>query len=699
MVENMSRWLRSVRPSTASDEDWIATPAAAEQLAAVHRRIGPASTAKEQRRSAAPGWVRGRVVRKPRVWLAASGLACAVTIAALISSGGTATPPHGGITETPHLPAIRPAALLLSNYSSCADVLAGLRTHAAASVGSYGWWPDKRTDIRFGIAPLAGRQQLSAGPAATSAAAGDTSTTNVQESGVDEPDLVKTDGGRLITITDGVLRMVDTASRAITGSLDLTMYQGWQNAQLLVGGDHALVTLGGSNNGYNYGSFSNGPAAASGPRSTYLFLDLAGGPKITGSLRAAGSYLDARLIGSTVRLVMSSAPSINLPLGAGSNATRSAANQAVIRQAPLSAWLPQYSITSGQNTTDYTVPCDQVSHPAAYTAASMLTIYTLDLNHLGVSPKPVSVAADGDTVYATSTSLYIASNPNWCCATAAKAQQTEIHRFDITGSGQPTYLGSGGIPGRLLSRYSLSDYAGSLRIATTAGAGGSATQSSSLYILDANTLKVTGRVGGLGKDEQIYAVRFIGPVAYVVTFRRTDPLYVVDLHDPAAPMLVGTLQLTGYSDYLHDAGSGRLIGIGQQASKTGRVSGLQVSLFDVSKPAQPLRTAQVVRSDAPGGPSLDPHAFLYWPPTGLIVTPVQSWRPGQSGKVLVLKVSGTKLNTVGLLANPLAAHSIDDGLGIQRSLIVNATLWTVSGSGVQVSDPATLSRQAWIPFD
>jgi hypothetical protein len=62
-------------------------------------------------------------------------------------------------------------------------------------------------------------------------------------------------------------------------------------------------------------------------------------------------------------------------------------------------------------------------------------------------------------------------------------------------------------------------------------------------------------------------------------------------------------------------------------------------------------------------------------------------------------VSGTKLNTVGLLANPLAAHSIDDGLGIQRSLIVNSTLWTVSGSGVQVSDPATLSRQAWIPFD
>ena len=219
-----------------------------------------------------------------------------------------------------------------------------------------------------------------------------------------------------------------------------------------------------------------------------------------------------------------------------------------------------------------------------------------------------------------------------------------------------------------------------------------------MYVLSAATLKAVGQVGGLGRGEQIYGVRFLGPLAYLVTFRQTDPLYVLDLRDPKAPTVVGTLQLTGYSDYLHDAGDGRLLGVGQEASRSGTVAGLQVSLFDVRKPAAPTRTGHVVLPDAPGEASLDPHAFLYWPPTGLVVVPVQSWAPTQSGKVLVLKVAGSSLRKVGLLANPRSSSAVDDGLGIQRSLIVDGVLWTVSGSGVQVSNPVTLARQDWIPF-
>jgi len=698
VVENISRWLRSVRPKTDADDDWTSTPEAGEVLAAVHRMIGTAGDANGKTTA---GRARTRPTVGRQLWLPAVALACAAAVAvALASTGGTTgTARPGAIAAAPHLPAIRPAALLLNNYSSCTDLLAGLRAHTAAGVGPYGLPGRQMAYPKFGVAI----KHVAA--SAPSTAGANTSTTNVQEAGVDEPDIVKTAGDRLVTITDGVLRVVDDASQKVTGSLDLTAYEGWQNAQLLVDGDHALVILGGGYGGYSYPvpAYARATGGVLSSLSTYLFVDLTGRPKVTGSLRAAGSYLDARLVGSTVRLVVSSAPTINFPNFSGSAAKSKAANQGVVRQAPLTAWLPQYSITNGADTTKYTVPCEQVSHPADYTGASMLTIYTLDLTHLGATPKPVSVAADGDTVYATSSSLYIASNPNWyCCpspATAtATAQQTEIHRFDITGSTQPTYLGSGSIRGRLLSQYSLSDYAGSLRIATTSGGFGSATQSSSVYVLNADTLKATGHVDGLGKGEQIYAVRFMGPVAYVVTFQQTDPLYVVDLHDPAAPKVAGTLQLTGYSDYLHDAGNGRLIGVGQEASRAGRVAGLQVSLFDVNKPAVPTRTGHVVRSDAPGEANLDPHAFLYWQPTGLVVIPVQSWTPTQSGKVLVLKVSGATLSAVGLLANPLATGSTDDGLGIQRSLIVDGALWTVSGSGVQVSDPSTLTRQAWIPF-
>ena len=126
-------------------------------------------------------------------------------------------------------------------------------------------------------------------------------------------------------------------------------------------------------------------------------------------------------------------------------------------------------------------------------------------------------------------------------------------------------------------------------------------------------------MGGLGRDERIYSVRFIGPVGYVVTFRQTDPLYTLDLSDPAAPKVTGELKITGYSAYLHPAGEGRLIGIGQEASEQGRVQGMQVSLFDVSDLSRPNRLAQYHVTHASSEAEFDPHAFLYWPADQLLV--------------------------------------------------------------------------------
>jgi uncharacterized secreted protein with C-terminal beta-propeller domain len=149
---------------------------------------------------------------------------------------------------------------------------------------------------------------------------------------------------------------------------------------------------------------------------------------------------------------------------------------------------------------------------------------------------------------------------------------------------------------------------------------GTATESS-VYVLDSG-LRQIGHVGGLGKGEQVYAVRFVGPTGYVVTFRQTDPLYVVDLREPTAPRVSGELKINGYSSYLHPAGDGRLIGVGQDGSDNGQLTGLQVSLFDVSDPARPSRLS---RYALPGGYSQaesDPHAFLYWPATGTLVIPI-----------------------------------------------------------------------------
>ena len=344
-----------------------------------------------------------------------------------------------------------------------------------------------------------------------------------------------------------------------------------------------------------------------------------------------------------------------------------------------------------------------ISHPADYTGASMLTIYTLDMTHLGSTPDPVTVAADGDTVYATTSSLYITSNPDWYCCTisgpTAPKQTTEIHRFDISGNTAPTYLGSGSVAGRLLSSYSLSDLGGYLRIATTTGQmDGSAGDSNSVVVLADDTLKVTGQVSGLGRGERIYAVRFIGTMAYVVTYQQTDPLYVVDLSNPAHPRVAGSVKISGISDYLHDLGDGRLLGVGQEITQ-GEGSGVQVSLFDVSKASDPKRVSNIVVPKTPWELTFDPHTFLYWAPTGLIVTPLQNWSSDQSGRVLVVRVTGQTLTKVGELANPRPTSVPDDGQGIQRSVIVNGDLWTVSGGGVQVSAQSNLHRIAWIPYE
>ena len=130
-------------------------------------------------------------------------------------------------------------------------------------------------------------------------------------------------------------------------------------------------------------------------------------------------------------------------------------------------------------------------------------------------PHPISLAADGTAVYASTASLYVASN---------QGAKTQLHRFDITTSGKPRYLGSGAVPGALLDSYSMSEYNGSLRVVTTqfASYAGPPTVISSpdrtysataVYVLNADTLKARGHVGGLGRGEQVHAVRFLGPLA------------------------------------------------------------------------------------------------------------------------------------------------------------------------------------------
>jgi beta propeller domain-containing protein len=448
--------------------------------------------------------------------------------------------------------------------------------------------------------------------------------------------------------------------------------------------------------------------------------------------------------------VISSQPRLNFPAQpeSTSDAQRVAANQAVISHAGLDAWLPQYEETSGGATSTGHIACSAVSRPATYSGANLLTVLTFDLGSdaLG-SGDGVSIVADGNTVYGTDTSLYVAGDERWLAeaavsagrgmpaegaagtpGSAATGQQTDIYRFDITKPGPPRFAAGGSVPGYLIDQYALSEWQGYLRIATTTGTSwaladgppaDAQASSSAVYMLSARgpVMRLAGRLTGLGLTERIYSVRFMGPVGYVVTFRQTDPLYTVDLSDPALPRVRGSVALTGYSAYLHPASATRLIGIGRQADAMGHVGGTQVSLFDVSDLAAPTRLATFALTAAISNAEFDPHAFLYWPAAHLMVVPLQATGIAAGAPVppdgaaqspdaprsgaLVLRIDDSGITETGFVTQPDTANMTGyPGYSpIERSLIIGQTLWTISTAGARASDLTTLRQQGWVPFD
>jgi hypothetical protein len=638
-----------------------------------------------------------------------------------------------------------PGEYRLVSFSDCGAALTKLRTAARENLGAwgmrrYGFDADNgvgsgaESGTRVDAADAArGGPQAPAPDGAKAAPDGEKSTghsgTNNHESGVDEPDLVKTDGKRIVTVQGGILRVVDAASRTQTARLDVRPAGSGQNqvppgeyrmTEMLLAGDKVLL-VGSMSQGY-YPSRGFDPERRIEPQLT--LVDLAGTPKIAGRFGMSGSLVDARQVGSTARVVMRSSPQIERPGTAGTRDAYTAAMMANINKADITDWLPTYTVEDGGTVSTGRVDCSAVSHPTEFSANTMLTVLTFDLTRGSLGDgSPVTIVADGETVYSNGPSLYVASDQRWRAtparegdgrgdiggdgAVAPTKQQTEIYKFDTSKPGKPAFVAGGAVEGWLLNQYSMSDWNGHLRVATTtgvptwAGAGAGQQSESTVHVLrhDGKQLAVVGKVGGLGRNERIYSVRFVAGTGYVVTFRQTDPLYTVDLRDPAKPVVTGELKITGYSAYLHPAGEGMLLGIGQEASEQGRVQGTQISLFDVRDPAKPNRLAQYHVKGAHSEAEFDPHAFLYWPQSGLLVVPLNDLKTGSADRgvgALALRIADGGITELGFIAHPAGAGG--ENPMIRRSLIIEGTLWTVSPKGLLASDTGNATQQAWVPF-
>jgi uncharacterized secreted protein with C-terminal beta-propeller domain len=529
------------------------------------------------------------------------------------------------------------------------------------------------------------------------------SGTNVQEEGVDEPDLVKTDGSHLFTVARGKLRAIDLRSGhpRLVDTLDLR--DGWEH-ELLLHGNRLLVLSRGATPYQLPGSRTLLPQyGASGTVLVEVDVSDPTWLRVVRRLSFEGVYLDARLVGASARVVVVSSEPRNLRFARPSSyepaelERATALNRARVDASRLRHWLPSYTLTNVRAKRTVRRPlvaCRNVWRPAQFSGLGLLTVLTFDLDRGLVPTDSDSVATDGKTVYASTTGLYVATE-RWAdraAETFRPGVKTSLHKFDISEPERTTYRASGEVSGFLLDQWSLSERRGILRVASTQWDVPDGESFVTALAERAGRLVPIGRVGGLGRGERVYAVRFADDVGYVVTFRQIDPLYTLDLSSPTHPRVLGELKIAGYSSYLHPLPDDLLLGIGQDATEQGRTMGTQLSLFDVSNLRRPVR---LHRRTLPGGFSeaeSEHHAFLYWHPARLTVVPVQASGARPFVGAIGFRVGRSGIDELGRIRHGATA------VPIRRSVVVGDSLYTVSEEGVRASDLGTLADEGWAGF-
>ncbi|MCP3977093.1 MAG: hypothetical protein GY720_21605 [bacterium] len=633
----------------------------------------------------------------------------------------------------------------LTSFQACDDFLRHVKAEAIERVGPYGldWfygspWAFNTRAVTLDEAFAAPE---AAGEGDSNLASG-YSQTNNQETGVDEPDVVKTDGKRIITLTNNTLFVVDVTDDGpqLAGSMALSPDHSVRDLFLngdtviLMGSSWGLVTplregavspdVVGEADATEFGVVAPDQYFGGSPIVTLTEVDISDEPKIVRSLQLDGSYLNSRLIDGVARIVSTSGPTgfvWDYPEGSGLRAERDAiaANKKIIERSTIENWVPYFVLSdAGGNVISEgaAVPCNRAHYPEEFAGFNMLSVVTIDLDSGLDIIDSTGVLATGETVYSSTDSMYVATN-GWFDSAVFDSNflesddvtdglRTQIHQFDISGK-FTDYVATGSVPGYLINQFAMSEHNGDLRVASTTSPNwwgqGRDRQESMVSVLrpDDGELELIGQVDGLGKDEQIYSVRFLGDVAYLVTFRQVDPLFTIDLSDPSEPVARGELKIPGYSAYLHPISDSLILGIGQDATNEGRVEGSQISLFDVSDLDNPKRLDQLtMASGSSSTAEYDHRAFMAWGSTVVLPLTEYNYRDGDSkfftGAVAV-DVGATSLTKIGRIAHP-DASDWDYGWNsaIVRSLVIGDSLYTISNRGILESDLSTLRDLAWI---
>ena len=632
------------------------------------------------------------------------------------------------------------------------------------------------------------------GSATSSTREGQFSETNNQEAGVDEADFLKTDGYHIYMLNGQSLVIMDVPEFGQVGLTSEMEIEG-SPLQMMIDGDklviasmvyawnlpedHPLrdllieeVQWGEGKESYTYYRVQN--------LVKYTIVDITDrdAPEVERELFIEGYYHTARMVEGTVRSVTHNYANfdglrywVSLPSDyweLDNEEDRMAAweyhlfetvqhNQDIINNLTLADFAPQMYEMTESGITSLPTTSEECSEFAASTdsvSKGFTSIITFQLLESDVELEVDHIASSWAHVYASQDMLILAEPANdwwWFWRNSDWEDATNIHAFDISDTTTTSYLGSGRVDGTVQDQFSMSEYEGSIRIATTSDIWGrwwltdevdpetgepifeGPTNGVTILQYDGQeTLEEVGKVDGIAPGERIWSARFIGEKGYLVTFRNIDPLWVIDLSDPTNPTILGELEVPGVSTYIHPVNEDTLLTIGIGPGEDGLGldwSMTQISLFDVSDPTNPTLADSLPLSPAYtdencenvrtcgwswswSEATYEHKAFTYWAPENLLAVPLSTYRyvydeDGRYGGyeyVSMLKLINVDAENLSLSEHGEVDHSPfynnEDGdsnwwysysTSIRRSIFMGDYVYAFSALGVTIHSTSDLT--------
>lgn len=518
----------------------------------------------------------------------------------------------------------------------------------------------------------------------------DYSETNTQVEGVDEADIVKTDGKYIYYLTNNKLTITDTTKMIKITDIEFNN-QNFSPEEIFLREDRIIV-IGirrEYTNNYMYTDYETFTSAR-----VYNIKNRTK-PILERTVEIEGKYLSSRMIKDDIYLI------------SNQNIYSYLCKEYKINELDENEFKPQYKDTVTGKGTKY-IDFDRIYYMPEFEDTNYLNIASFNITNKEEATIESYLGA-GDEIYSSTDNLYITKvKYDYTKEERYRDIKTEIYKFHLNDA-KCIFRKSGKVPGSVLNQFSMDERDGYFRIATTDRSWNNEDNTNNLYVLDEN-LEIVGKVEGLAPGEQIYSVRFMGNRAYMVTFVQTDPLFVIDLSEPTNPTVLGELKIPGYSKYLHPYDETHLIGFGEDTKLVNYgygdiviTDGIKIALFDVTDPNNPKEMySEKIGKRGTYSELLNNHkALLFSKEKNIIAFPVsiteENYKVTFQGAIVYSLTLEKGFELKGKISNTTSEYErYYKSNNVQRILYIKDTLYTISQNTIKAVNMNTMEIKGTI---